>query len=261
MKNSLQAISLPALLRRWRSLDNRDLWGLLAALFALYLLLLSLLTQPPDEMLNLVLVMGGALLVLHAPPAGWQPRPGRIGRSVGVTLLVAMLWLGQRLMNSDFIFSLLPLLGRDCTGPAGGAREQTASLPAFFFGAGAVAGCPCSWIADSTRPPIGGDRLAHPADPHTIRLCSRALWKLGRPEERRGHREWRLRRFGYPFAAAARGYDLCAGVSDAPSLAKRPDDRGGSLDRDGRQRNAHHAVGLVDHQQPAKQAMVVCFLS
>ena len=110
MKNFLQAISLPALLRRWRSLDNRDLWGLLAALFALYLLLLSLLNQPPDEMLNLVLVMGGALLVLHAPPAGWQPRPGRIGRSVGVTLLVAMLWLGQRLMNSDFISSLLPLL-------------------------------------------------------------------------------------------------------------------------------------------------------
>jgi exosortase/archaeosortase family protein len=110
MKNSLQAISLPALLRRWRSLDNRDLWQLLAAIFALYLLLLSLLTQPPDEMLNLVLVMGGALMVLHQPAAGWQPRPGRIGRWVGVALLVAMLWFGQRLMNSDFISSLLPLL-------------------------------------------------------------------------------------------------------------------------------------------------------
>ena len=110
MKNSLQPISLPALFRRWRSLDNRDLWQLLAAIFALYLLLLSLLTQPPDEMLNLVLVMGGALMVLHQPPAGWQPRPGRIGRWVGVALLVAMLWFGQRLMNSDFISSLLPLL-------------------------------------------------------------------------------------------------------------------------------------------------------
>jgi exosortase/archaeosortase family protein len=110
MKNSLQAISLPALFRRWRSLDNRDLWQLLAAIFALYLLLLSLLTQPPDEMLNLVLVMGGALMVLHQPAAGWQPRPGRIGRWVGVALLVAMLWFGQRLMNSDFISSLLPLL-------------------------------------------------------------------------------------------------------------------------------------------------------
>ena len=109
MKNSLQAISLPALLRRWRSLDNRDLWGLLAALFALYLLLLSLLTQPPDEMLSVFLVLGGALLVLHHPPAGWQPRPGRIGRWVGVALLVAVLWRGQRMMSFDFISSLLPL--------------------------------------------------------------------------------------------------------------------------------------------------------
>jgi cyanoexosortase A len=72
--------------------------------------MISMLTQPPVVVLNLVLVMGGALLVLHAPPAGWQPRPGRIGRWVGVALLVAMLWFGQRLMNSDFISSLLPLL-------------------------------------------------------------------------------------------------------------------------------------------------------
>ena len=110
MKNSLQAISLPALLRRWRSLDNRDLWRLLAGLLALYLLLLSLLTQPPDEMLNLVLVLGGALLVLHQPAAGWQHRPGRLGRWVGVALLVAVLLRGQRMMGFDFISSLLPLL-------------------------------------------------------------------------------------------------------------------------------------------------------
>jgi exosortase/archaeosortase family protein len=110
MKISLQAISLPALLRRWRSLDDRDLWGLLAAIFGLYFLLLSLLTQPPDEMLNLVLVLGGALLVLHHPPAGWQPRPGRIGRWVGVALLVVVLLRGQRMISFDFISSLLPLL-------------------------------------------------------------------------------------------------------------------------------------------------------
>jgi len=109
MKSSLQAMALSALFRRWRSLDNRDLWGLLTALFALYLLLLSLLTQPPDEMLNMFLVLGGALLVLHHPPAGWQPRPGRIGRWVGVALLVAVLWRGQRMMSFDFISSLLPL--------------------------------------------------------------------------------------------------------------------------------------------------------
>jgi cyanoexosortase A len=54
--------------------------------------------------------MGGAVLVLNSPPAGWQPRPGRIGRWVGVALLVVMLWFGQRLMSSDFLSSLLPLL-------------------------------------------------------------------------------------------------------------------------------------------------------
>ena len=110
MKNSLQPISLPALFRRWRSIDNRDLWRLIAAILAVYLLLLSLLTQPPDEMLNLFLVLGGALLVLHHLPAGWQPRPGRIGRWVGVALLVVVLWRGQRMMSFDFISSLLPLL-------------------------------------------------------------------------------------------------------------------------------------------------------
>ena len=110
MKSALQAMAWPNLLASWRSLDNRDLWGLLAAIFALYLLQLSLLTQMPDVALNLMLVMGGAVLVLNSPPAGWQPRPGRIGRWVGMALLVVMLWFGQRLMSSDLISSLLPLL-------------------------------------------------------------------------------------------------------------------------------------------------------
>ena len=110
MKSALQAMAWPTLLARWRSLDNRELWGLLTAIFALYLMQLSLLTQLPDVALNLVLVMGGAVLVLNGPPAGWQPRPGRIGRWVGVALLVALIWFGQRLMSSDFISSLLPLL-------------------------------------------------------------------------------------------------------------------------------------------------------
>jgi cyanoexosortase A len=50
------------------------------------------------------------VLVLNSPPAGWQPRPGRIGRWLGVALLVVMLWFGQRLMSSNFLSSLLPLL-------------------------------------------------------------------------------------------------------------------------------------------------------
>ena len=110
MKISLQAISWPSLLARCYSLDNRDLWMLLAAIVALYLLLLNLLTQPFDELLNLVLVLGGALLVLHSPPVGWQPRPGRIGRWVGVALLMAVLWRGQRIVGYEYISSLLPLL-------------------------------------------------------------------------------------------------------------------------------------------------------
>ena len=110
MKSTLQAMAWPNLLARWRSLDNRELWGLLAAIFALFLLQLSLLTKWPDVALNMVLVMGGAVLVLNSPPAGWQPRPGRIGRWVGVALLVVLLWFGQRLMSSDFLSSLLPLL-------------------------------------------------------------------------------------------------------------------------------------------------------
>lgn len=110
MKTVLQAMAWPNMLASWRSLENNGFWILLAALLALYLLLLSLLTQSFDEVLNVVLVLGGALLVHHAPSADWQPRPGRIGRWVGVALLVAVLWRGQRLISSDFISSLLPLL-------------------------------------------------------------------------------------------------------------------------------------------------------
>ena len=110
MKISLQAMAWPSLLARWQALDNRDLWGLLAAIFALYFLLLSMLTQPLDELLNLMLVLGGALLVLPSPPAGWQPRPGRIGRWVGVALLVVVLWRGQCMAGFEFTSYFQPLL-------------------------------------------------------------------------------------------------------------------------------------------------------
>lgn len=110
MKNSLQTVSLPALFRHWHSIDDRNLWSLLVGLVALHLLLISMLTQPAEDVLNVLLVLGGAVLVLHHPPAGWQLRPGRIGRWVGVALLVAVLWRGQRMMGFDFISSLLPLL-------------------------------------------------------------------------------------------------------------------------------------------------------
>lgn len=111
MKSALQAMAWPTLLARWRSLDNRELWVLVTGIFALYFLLLNLLTQPIDEVLNLLLVLGGAVLVFNGPSADWQPRPGRIGRWVGVALLVAVLLRGQRMVGFDLSSSLLPLLG------------------------------------------------------------------------------------------------------------------------------------------------------
>jgi hypothetical protein len=45
-----KAMASPVLFRRWQTLADRDLWLLLAALKAGYLLLvLSLLTQSPDQ--------------------------------------------------------------------------------------------------------------------------------------------------------------------------------------------------------------------
>jgi cyanoexosortase A len=101
---------LRALARRWRALDDRSLLRLLVALLASQLILLSLLTQPPDEAINVVLVIGGALLVCPALGEGWQPRPGRRSRWLGVAVLVAVLWRSQRMVGFDFVSSLLPLL-------------------------------------------------------------------------------------------------------------------------------------------------------
>lgn len=107
---SLHSLAPSALMRRWRALDDRALLILLGALLANYFSLLSLLTQPPDEAINVVLVIGGSLLLLPPLPENWQPHPGRLGRWLGVTLLVAVLWRGQRMMGFDFISSLLPLV-------------------------------------------------------------------------------------------------------------------------------------------------------
>jgi cyanoexosortase A len=99
-------------LRGFRSLGNRTLWLALTVLFASYLLLLSLFTQPPDEAINMLLLMGGALLVCPSCPDEWQPRPGRYGRWLGVALLLAVFWRGQRIVAFDFASSLLlPMAG------------------------------------------------------------------------------------------------------------------------------------------------------
>lgn len=134
MKSSLQAVALPALLRRWHSLNNRDLWLLLVGLVAIDLLLISLLSQPVDELLNVLLVLGGALLVHHGAPAGWQPRPGRLGRWVGLALLVAALWRGQRMIGFDFISTLLPLLaGMGLALLAAPVSQLRSFLPSLFI--------------------------------------------------------------------------------------------------------------------------------
>lgn len=81
-----------------------------AVMGAVYLVILNGLTQPLDETLNLLVVLGGvALLKVHLSP-GWQPRPGRRSRWLGVALLLAALWRGQCILAFDFLSSLLPLM-------------------------------------------------------------------------------------------------------------------------------------------------------
>jgi len=93
-----------------RAVDDRGLWLLVAILAALYLVILNGLTQPLDERLNLMVVLGGLALLKPRLSAGWQPRPGRRSRWFGVALLLAVLWRGQRIIGFDFLSSLLPLM-------------------------------------------------------------------------------------------------------------------------------------------------------
>jgi cyanoexosortase A len=106
----LSSLAPSSLLNRWRMLDDKGLWVVLAGLFSVYLFLLSLLTQLPDEAINVALVLAGALVVFQGFPEGWQPRPARAGRWIGVALLVLVLARGQRMLAFDFASSLLPLL-------------------------------------------------------------------------------------------------------------------------------------------------------
>lgn len=97
--------------RPWQALDNRVLLVLLATLVATYLLVLNFLTQPADEAINLMLLMGGAVLVFPGFSVGWQPCPGRLGRWLGLALLLALFWRGQRMAAFDFGSSLLLPMG------------------------------------------------------------------------------------------------------------------------------------------------------
>ena len=96
--------------QRWRTVDDRGLWFGVSVMAALYLLILNGLTQPLDERLNLLVVLGGVALMKPSLSPHWQPRPGRRSRWLGVALLLAVLWCGQRILGFDFFSSLLPLL-------------------------------------------------------------------------------------------------------------------------------------------------------
>ena len=72
MKSVLQTMALPSLLARWRSLDNRELWVLVTGIFALYFLLLNLLTQPIDEVLNLPPPTGSLGRGASGAGLGWR---------------------------------------------------------------------------------------------------------------------------------------------------------------------------------------------
>lgn len=107
-----KAMASPVLFRCWQGLDDRALWLLLAALLAIYLLVLNLLTQSADEAVNLLLLIGGAVLLFPGFSVGWQPRPGRLGRWLGIALLLGVFWRGQRMVAFDFASSLLlPMAG------------------------------------------------------------------------------------------------------------------------------------------------------
>lgn len=83
---------------------------LLAGLLASYLVLLSVLTQPADEAVNVLLLMGGAVLLCPGFPQGWQPRPGRLWRWVGLALLAEPLHQLRRFLWPVVVLAFLPLM-------------------------------------------------------------------------------------------------------------------------------------------------------
>ena len=105
-----QFTTIPCLNSRQLVVDCRSLWLLLAVLGGIYLSLLNLLTQTPDQAINGILIVGGAFLVFGDLPQEWQPRPGRRARWLGVALLVAVLWRGQQVVAVDSVTTWLPLL-------------------------------------------------------------------------------------------------------------------------------------------------------
>ncbi|MEB3266193.1 MAG: exosortase/archaeosortase family protein [Cyanobacteriota bacterium] len=96
--------------RRWRRPSPRALWLSLAALLAFHSLVVSGLTQGPEDAVNVLLVWGGALVVLGDQGAGWRPRPSRVSLWCGMAVVLLVLWRSQQLVTLDAASSGLPLL-------------------------------------------------------------------------------------------------------------------------------------------------------
>lgn len=90
----------------WR----RRCWLITAALVALGSLSRAWLSQPPSTALAVLLVWGGALCCLEdqLPRLRPQPRPGWL--ALGLGMLVVAQWRQERLIQSQQVALLLPLL-------------------------------------------------------------------------------------------------------------------------------------------------------
>jgi cyanoexosortase A len=95
---------------RWRRPDRRQRWLALAALLSIHSLVVSGLTQGPEDAVNVLLVWAGAYMVLDDLGHDWQPRPSRLGLWAGVVLIVAALLRSQQLTTLDVTSSVLPLM-------------------------------------------------------------------------------------------------------------------------------------------------------
>ena len=94
-----------------KRISSRRLWLGLALLLALSSLVSHGLTQRLEDLLNALLVWGGALFVLVSDrDQAWHPRPSPVGSATGAALVVLVLWRQQQLTTLDATSSVLPLL-------------------------------------------------------------------------------------------------------------------------------------------------------
>jgi exosortase/archaeosortase family protein len=89
---------------------NTMLWQVLAGLLVVQSLVLSGLTQTPEDVMFLVLVWAGAYLVFEEPFPWHSPHPSRFGVWLGFSLVLWVLWRSHLIFSLEAGASLLPLL-------------------------------------------------------------------------------------------------------------------------------------------------------